>query len=82
MPAICHTQFVWFLPPSITLSAYQRGSRQASIPADAGRSIWRAFSNAQPQQFNDAQSDYRCNERDVIVIEPMPSKHGIKRAIK
>jgi len=29
-----------------------------------------SFSNTQHQQFNDARSDYQCNDRDVIVIEP------------
>jgi hypothetical protein len=36
----------------------------------------RASSNGQRQQFNNAQSDYQHGERHVIVIEPIPYKHG------
>ena len=54
----------------------QRSRHERERTACGGANSPRAFSNAQRQQFNDAQSDYQCNERDVIVIEPMPFKHG------
>jgi hypothetical protein len=43
---------------------------------DATAAPRRAPSNGQRQQFNSAQSEYQHGERHVIVIEPIPYKHG------